>query len=117
MNARQRKPRKYKTLRRAAKAAKTLGCRMECHPIDVLNLMEELHLLREQLAVVNPELKEWNALDFRRERARLLAAAPELLEALKALEALFSPAAKDSTTAAWIDKARAAIAKATGDAQ
>ena len=110
MNARdQRKPRKYKTLRRAAKAAKTLGCRMECHPIDVLNLMEELHLLREQLAVVNPEFKEWNALDFRRERARLLAAAPELLEALK--WAVENP----NDDAYWIEQARAAILKATGE--
>lgn len=46
--------------------------------------------------------------------ARLIAAAPDLLEALQALTVLFSPLAKDSTTANWIDKARAAIAKATG---
>ena len=46
--------------------------------------------------------------------ARLIAAAPELLEALQALETLFAPRACDSTAATWIDKARAAIAKATG---
>lgn len=46
--------------------------------------------------------------------ARLIAAAPELLEALKALDALFSPCVRDSTQADWIDKARAAIAKAEG---
>lgn len=39
-------------------------------------------------------------------------AVPELLEALQALETLFSPLASDSTAATWIDKARAAIAKA-----
>ena len=47
--------------------------------------------------------------------ARLIAAAPELLEALKALDVLFSPCVRDSTQADWIDKARAAIAKATGE--
>ena len=46
--------------------------------------------------------------------ARLIAAAPELLESLQALETLFAPKARDSTAATWIDKARAAIAKATG---
>jgi hypothetical protein len=46
--------------------------------------------------------------------ARLIAAAPDLLEACKALEILFAPLARDSTTASWIDKARAAIAKAEG---
>jgi len=44
---------------------------------------------------------------------KLMAAAPDLLEALQALELLFSPLAKDSTQAVWIGKARAAIAKAT----
>lgn len=47
--------------------------------------------------------------------ARLIAAAPELLEALRALDMLFSPVVSDSTQAYWIDKARAAIAKATGE--
>lgn len=103
-----RKPRKYKTLRRAAKAAKTLGCRMECHPTDVLNLMAELHLLREQLAVVNPEFKEWNALDSRLERARLLSAAPDLMFALIEIERV----TEDATLKAL---AQAALAKATGD--
>ena len=46
--------------------------------------------------------------------ARLIAAAPELLEALQAIEVLFTPLARDSTAATWIDKARAAIAKAAG---
>jgi hypothetical protein len=48
--------------------------------------------------------------------ARLIAAAPELLEALTALELLFAPCVSDSTQSDWIDKARAAIAKATGSA-
>lgn len=106
----QRKPRKYKTLRRAAKAAKALGCRLECRPMDVLNLMEEVHLLREQLALVSPEFKEWNALDYRFERAKLLGAVPDLLSALIELER----ATEDS---ALKTMALAAIAKATGSPQ
>ena len=47
----------------------------------------------------------------------LLLAAPELLQALRGLEVLFSPVAKDSTQAFWIDQARAAIAKATGEGE
>ena len=47
--------------------------------------------------------------------ARLIAAAPELLEALKRIEFAFSPLAKDCTLANLIDEARAAIAKATGE--
>jgi len=39
----------------------------------------------------------------------------ELLEALQAIEMLYAPLARDSTAATWIDKARAAIARATGD--
>lgn len=50
----------------------------------------------------------------REPNARLMAAAPDLLEALQALDTLFAPIAKDATAAHWIDKARAAIAKATG---
>ncbi len=50
------------------------------------------------------------------QNARLISAAPDLLEACKALEILFAPLARDSTTASWIDKARAAIAKAEGKA-
>lgn len=46
--------------------------------------------------------------------ARLIAAAPDLLEALKRMEFAFSPLAKDCTLAGLIDEARAAIAKATG---
>lgn len=46
--------------------------------------------------------------------ARLIAAAPELLEALQSLERLFSSMSNDSTETFWIDKARSAIAKATG---
>ena len=39
----------------------------------------------------------------------------ELLEALQAIEMLYAPLARDSTAATWIDKARAAIARATGE--
>lgn len=46
----------------------------------------------------------------------LLLAAPALLQALRGLEVLFWPVAKDSTQAFWIDQARAAIAKAEGEA-
>lgn len=46
--------------------------------------------------------------------AVLIAAAPDLLEALRALETLFAPLAKDSTSAAHIDTARIVIARATG---
>jgi hypothetical protein len=46
--------------------------------------------------------------------ARLIAAAPDLLKACKALELLFAPLARDCTAADAIDKARAAIAKAEG---
>lgn len=45
---------------------------------------------------------------------RVFAERDALLEALKALDVLFSPLVKDSTQANWIDKARAAIAKAEG---
>jgi len=48
------------------------------------------------------------------EDLKLMAAAPDLLEALQALEMLFAPLARDATAACWIDNARAAIAKATG---
>ncbi len=47
--------------------------------------------------------------------ARLIAAAPELLEALVALETLLSPLAYDSTQKDWLNRAREAIAKATGE--
>jgi len=46
--------------------------------------------------------------------ATLKAAAPELLEALRALELLFAPLARDSTQKGWIYTARDVIAKATG---
>lgn len=49
--------------------------------------------------------------------ARLIAAAPELLAALTELEFMFAPFASDSTLANGIHKARAAIAKATGEQQ
>lgn len=52
--------------------------------------------------------RQWQA------QRRLHDAAPDLLEALKALEMLFSPCVRDCTQADWIDKARAAIAKAEG---
>ena len=45
--------------------------------------------------------------------ARLIAAAPELLEALQAVDVLFGHLATDSTQRIWIANARAAIAKAT----
>jgi hypothetical protein len=47
--------------------------------------------------------------------ARLIAGAPDLLEALKALEVLFSPCVRDSTQADWIDRARAAIKAVEGE--
>ena len=47
--------------------------------------------------------------------ARLIAAAPELLEALQALDVLFGHLASDGTQYDWIDRARAVIAKATGE--
>ncbi len=47
--------------------------------------------------------------------ARLIAAAPDLLEALKSMPQ--SMAATDDDLMRWVEKARAAIAKATGDAQ
>jgi len=40
------------------------------------------------------------------------AAKAELLKVCKALETLFAPVVRESTAADWIDKARAAIAKA-----
>ena len=46
--------------------------------------------------------------------ARLIAAAPELLEALRAVDVLFGHLARDSTQRIWLDNARAAIAKAEG---
>lgn len=45
--------------------------------------------------------------------ACLIAAAPDLLEALQAVEILFACHCKDATALEWLDKARAAIAKAT----
>lgn len=48
--------------------------------------------------------------------AQLIASAPELLESLTALVTLFAPLAGDSTQSVWIDNARAAIAKARGEA-
>lgn len=45
--------------------------------------------------------------------ARLIAAAPDLLEALRAVDVLFGHLATDSTQRIWLDNARAAIAKAT----
>lgn len=47
--------------------------------------------------------------------ARLIAAAPDLLEALVALETLLAPLAYDSTQKDWLNRACAAIAKATGE--
>lgn len=45
----------------------------------------------------------------------LIAAAPELLEALVAVETLFGHLASDCTQKEWLDRARAAIDKATGE--
>lgn len=45
--------------------------------------------------------------------AKLIAADQELLEALIAVDTLFGHLAKDSTQLVWLDKARAAIKKAT----
>ena len=47
--------------------------------------------------------------------AHLIAAAPDLLEALIGINALFSHLSKDCTQYNAVDKARAAIAKATGE--
>ena len=49
--------------------------------------------------------------------SQLIAAAPDLLEALQIMEVAFTPLAKDSTLANLIDEARAAIAKTTGVAK
>ena len=63
---------------------------------------------RDQIAKVwTMRGNEWKA------NARLIAAAPELLEALRAVDVLFGHLAIDSTQRIWLDNARAAIAKAT----
>ena len=49
--------------------------------------------------------------------ARLIAAAPELLEALQALDVLFGHLASDCTQYDWIGRARTVIAKATGESK
>lgn len=54
---------------------------------------------------------EWLRVNL--EDLRLMAAAPELLVALQAVDVLFGHLATDSTQRIWIDNARAAIAKAT----
>ena len=41
--------------------------------------------------------------------ARLIAAAPDLLECLRAVEVLFAPHCKDSTQADWLDKTQALL--------
>lgn len=63
---------------------------------------------RDQIAKVwTMRGNEWKA------NARLIAAAPDLLEALRAVDVLFGHLARDSTQRIWLDNARAAIAKAT----
>jgi hypothetical protein len=47
--------------------------------------------------------------------ARLIAAAPELLEALRDAVVLFACHAKDCTTMNWLDRAEAALTKAGGE--
>lgn len=61
------------------------------------------------VASVNKRRDEWE------HNRRLITAAPELLEALVALETLLAPLAYDSTQKDWLNRARAAIAKATGE--
>lgn len=46
--------------------------------------------------------------------ARLIAAAPELLESLQNAVALWGHLSTDATQTVWVDQSRAAIAKATG---
>lgn len=60
----------------------------------------------------------WNGIadEMDAANARLIAAAPELLETLRAVDVLFGHLAKDSTQLSWLENARAAIAKATGSA-
>ena len=50
--------------------------------------------------------KHWPAAEA---NARLIAAAPDLLECLRAVEVLFAPHCKDSTQADWLDKAQALL--------
>jgi hypothetical protein len=47
--------------------------------------------------------------------ARLIAAAPDLLEALRGAVLLFACHAKDCTTMNWLDRAEAALTKAGGE--
>ena len=49
------------------------------------------------------------------ENARLIAAAPDLLEALRGAVVLFACHAKDCTAMNWLDRAEAALTKAGGE--
>lgn len=62
---------------------------------------------RHGISYVKGEREHWH-------NARLIAAAPELLEALRSMDALFSHLSSDCTQHNAVDRARAAIAKATG---
>ncbi len=80
--------------------------------------MQLLYRVHERPDWIAPEAgrehhKDWHQL-LTHPDARLIAAAPDLLEACKALELLFAPLARDCTAANAIDKAREAIAKADG---
>ena len=74
--------------------------------------------LGSRYKVANVPTPVYDGVDAREARetranARLIAAAPELLEALRAVDVLFGHLATDSTQRIWLDNARAAIAKAT----
>lgn len=77
---------------------------------------EELWRVPRSIGPVSVDHDHWagNHLTLDAADAALVAAAPDLLVALQALEALFYPYATDSTQRDWIDRARATIAKATG---
>ena len=69
--------------------------------------------------VSNNAKKTWPLAEvYREDNARLIAAAPELLEAINGLMKIFSSVTQGQEAelrAEWLPKARAAIAKATGE--
>ena len=43
-----KRPRRYTTLRQAARSAREMHARLECHPVDVLDLINEVNRLRRR---------------------------------------------------------------------